>query len=150
MTGWCAIIKDGVVEGRCQDLDYIIEAQCILEKPVILKVIKGGIFCTGACDKLTNREMTYKEFFERGKSEPIIATIIQDCLLAAIKIILRGKMLGHGNHDVGKLMLSTLGSITKISAGMILTGQEDITADYVAEQIEYYNKGASGGINHDN
>ena len=84
-------------------------------------------------------EITYKEFFEKAKTGPLLQNLIAECLVRSVKVALLGKKVfpDKPQADSGELMLNALDTICEM-VDITLTNREEITAEYMAKILNSY------------
>jgi len=84
------------------------------------------------------KQMTYMEFFEKAKSHNAMKSVIIQCFITAIKMVIKT----NNNIDVGDLVLNTLSTMTKTFNGIELTDKDQITAEYMSGVLNQYSDNA--------
>ena len=84
-------------------------------------------------------ELTYKEFFEKSKTEPRLQQLVGQCLMSALKVSQKATIIfpDSPKADVGKLILSTIKTMGQIE-GFDLVGEEEIDAEYMGGILNSY------------
>ncbi|KKM79610.1 hypothetical protein LCGC14_1348080 [marine sediment metagenome] len=83
-------------------------------------------------------DITYKEMFDKSKSEPRLQYLIGNVLTTSVDMALKAEqVLGASHIDAGELMLNALSTIAGIE-GFTLTNRDEITAEYLADILNAY------------
>ena len=85
------------------------------------------------------KQISFKEFFEKSKEHANLKLLVSRCFSTAVMTGVTAKRLRpHGpNVDVGVVALNALATMAKLN-GIILTGQEEITAEYIEKLFKIY------------
>ena len=85
-----------------------------------------------------NKCLTYKEFFEKSKTEPRLQRLVGQCLISAIRVAESAKQVFPGKKtDIGELMLSGIKTLAQIE-GFVIVKKEEINAEYMSEILNSY------------
>ena len=85
-------------------------------------------------------KITYKEFFEKSKTDKGLQKLIGECFVTSIELCIRAEKVfpNMQKQDAGELMLNGIEAVLKL-IDVTLIGREEITAEYMAGIINYYN-----------
>jgi len=83
--------------------------------------------------------ITYKEFYEKSKTEPRLQQLVGQCLMSALKVAKKAEKVfpNSPKADIGYLILSAIKTIGQIE-GFVLVGEEEIDAEYMSEILNSY------------
>lgn len=85
------------------------------------------------------KHVSFIEFFDKSKQHRELKRLVTQCLTSTIEIGATAKRLRPDgpNVDLAYVMLNTLAYLAK-RHGIILTGKEEITAEYIEELFKSY------------